>query len=160
MPDFDDVEVVLSHDSLQLTEFEQYRLSGNRFFAECGVVNGGRFSPETQNLYRLSDDDAARIRQLLSAAWASAPLTQAKLLPPGTGGGVFDPGSFSLTIRNQSGETKTQSSLDEISNSVGGVEERLRVFIVNLRRTASDHGFELCGNTLFFGLEGGKQGEQ
>jgi hypothetical protein len=160
LPALDDIEVVISHDALQVTEFEQFRLNGNRLFAECGVLNGGRFSPETQNMYRLSEDDAQRIRTALTAAWDSAPLTTAKLSPPGSGGGMFDPGSFGLTIRNSSGETRVNSSLDEIANSVGGVEERLRIFLVALRRTATEKGFGLCGNTVFFGIEGGKQGEQ
>lgn len=160
LPALDDVEVVISHDALQVTEFEQFRLNGDRFFTECGVLNGGRFSPETQNMYRLSHDDAERIRAALAAAWDSAPLTSAKLSPPGSGGGMFDPGSFALTIRNSLGETKINSSLDEIANSVGGVEERLKIFLVTLRRTATEKGFGLCGNTVFFGIEGGKRGEQ
>lgn len=149
-----EIELFLAKKSLHVTEFEQFKVSGKRLFAECGKLRSGRNVVEARRLKELS---APELEGLRNDSWALIQgynPAEAHLDPPGTNGGLFDPGQLFLTIRSSAGETSIRTALDSITPSSKLLTQRIELLAITLR---SSTGAPLCGNRDFHGVPARRQ---
>jgi hypothetical protein len=157
--------VYLARGSLfSAPEFEQYKVSGNSLFVECGIIRGGRAVAKAQNILSLStgaeealrtlEQDLSTYLETENPSLASQELGSFGFMHPGEATIHLSPGSSSPSPG--SGEVKT--TIDEISSSSNS--SPVRKLVVGLRTIARESlksrgGSEepLCGNTSFYGIE-------
>lgn len=147
------LDLFMTRSSLLSTDFEQYSLSEDGLFSECGVIDHGRFVAKTQILSDLSPEERAAI--IDSAYGLQQMLGEKKLTfdPPGTKASPFDPGSFSLKVSLGGEDIEVKTSFDAVVNGETRPTEKLRTLAKLLRYSAA----EGCGANTFYGLRGTKR---
>jgi hypothetical protein len=147
------IELYISRASLSRAEFEQYKISRNRIFNECGKVYGGRQTSEQQNLVKLDDKDLSEINELAGNILAFNKKHELNLDKPGTSTSMYDAGQFNLKIQQDSGTTEIKTSLDSVTTASKTSEDNLAKLAKKLRQLALDNSNQsLCGNRRFYDL--------
>ena len=145
------VELYLSRSSFSDTEFEHFKLSGNKLFGECGKIRRGRQIPVDQALTPVSADDSTKITDIAREILTEANTKNLSLAKPGANRHMADPGQFTLTLSTGSDLKRIETSLDEVSNANFSDTKKLKKLTETLRGVGSN---KLCGNKVFFGLGG------
>ena len=138
------LSVQLSRTSLFSNEFEQYRLSGNSLFFECGNFARNNYKPREQQVLVLSSDALTELVEKSQDLIDSLP-AHAKWDEPGKNDSVADPGQASLLIELGRDRSELKTSLDAIVNDDAAAARNL---VRALRHSAGNP----CGNQKFFGL--------
>jgi len=131
--------------------FEQFKLSGDRLFFECGSVSGGRHAAKEQKIITISPEQLERIK---IDAWQVRRYVedlQAKFKPPGSSGTIFDPGKLSVALQFSDGPHKLETSFDSVATGTEGKAAIVRTLAQDLRKAAGDN---LCGRATFYGFSG------
>lgn len=129
--------------------FEQFKLTGNTLYAECGNISGGRHAAQDQKLVTLSQ---AEIDELKGKAWSVQRYVaelHAKFDAPGGTSGMFDSGRLTLNLQFADGPVKVDTSFDSIVNGTEGRSAVVASLAAAIRKAAGD---KLCGSSSFFGL--------
>ena len=134
----------LSRVSLFSSDFEQYRLSGNSLYYECGYFARATFKPREQKVLVISSDALNDLAEKAQALADSLP-THGKWDDPGKNDSVADPGQANLLIEFGRNRSELKTSLDAITNDDSA---QARNLVRALRQSA---GYP-CGNQKFFGL--------
>lgn len=169
--------VYLARGSLFHTpEFEQYRLSGNTLFVECGVVRGGRPQSRDRHVFRLSPGELETLNENSAALIDFLQRRGSSFEDPGSQLGFTDPGQARISIKRVAAPhtsaspadsavdassnqvTELRTSLDEVASE--SLTSPLRKTVTSLRAIARDSllassaaGAPLCDNATFYGLE-------
>ncbi len=143
------LEIYLSHVSVRDILFENYKLSGNRLFYECGKIIRGKQTASEENFIALDEETLYKI--IAATAALDEHATRAMLDFPVTGSNdrPYDPGILELTLVSSGNPLSIATSLDAIAKPKT-VQERFTKNIVNAMREASDT--DPCGNERFFGF--------
>jgi hypothetical protein len=129
--------------------FEQFKITGNTMYAECGNISGGRHAAQDQKLLTLSQ---VEIDDLKGKAWSVQRYVaelDAKFDPPGGTSGMFDSGRLTLNLQFANGPIKVDTSFDSIVNGTEGRSAVVASLAAAVRKAAGD---KLCGSSSFFGL--------
>jgi hypothetical protein len=147
----------LAKGSFSSTEFEQFSLSGNSLFFECGKILRGKNIPEKQGVVTLEAENSSEIMllglEILGRASVNNPLS---LSEPGDLKGFADSGRIVLNLTTKDNKTaELNSALLEVSEPTTALEHSLLKFSVALRAAIKEArgDQELCGNESFFGIE-------
>lgn len=143
-------QLYLSRSSMQGTDFEQYKLTPQGLFYECGIIHRGRPEVKSQGIQALEGDALQGTRELAQKISADLGTTQPPLFdPPGSNAGFADPGKFllSLVIGDQAREVKT--SLDGVEKARTRVEGHAKEFAESVRGSVTT---SLCGSHDFYGI--------
>jgi len=143
------IELYMSRTSLFQANFEQYQLSPDLAFVECGEVRRGRHVPQQQNIISIPEDAYDRISE---ASWHVVEAVDRMTIdfdPPGTDKSLFDPGRLSLSIALDSRATEVKTSVDSVSLA-SSAKERNVLKLVKLIRGAV--GTNHCGLGEFYGI--------
>jgi hypothetical protein len=148
------IDLYLSRATFSGAQFEQFKFTNGKLFAECGKIAGGRQTATYQDLRKLSSEDNFAINSKTNTLIAFASSHELKLDEPGKSSSMFDPGQYELKINSSSGSTSIKTSLDAVSTASKTSEENLRVLAKTLRDIAMHHSpsSTLCGNKKFFDL--------
>jgi hypothetical protein len=87
-----------NRSTLGRTDYEQYRLVGNKLIWECGRISGGRYSPQTQSVETVSQsvtEDVSKLSQEIQRLIVDKGAVFDK---PGSTPEFFDPGQFTLAL--------------------------------------------------------------
>lgn len=154
-PNVESLELYLSRASFTGAEFEQFKFSNGRLFAECGKVAGGRQAAQYQDFHKLSAEQNQAINKRAQEALQFALNHELKLDDPGKSQSMFDPGQYNLHITSSAGPTNIQTSLDAIVAASKTSEENLRLLAKELREVAMQYSpsSKLCGNVSFYDLK-------
>ncbi len=87
-----------NRSTLGRTDYEQYRLVGNKLIWECGRISGGRYNPQTQSVDTVSETVSDRISELSQQLHRLVVEKGAAFDKPGSTPEFFDPGQFTLTL--------------------------------------------------------------
>jgi len=147
------LDLFMTRSSLLSTDFEQYSLSDDGLFSECGIIDHGRFVAKTQILSDLSSEERAAIVESAYGLQQMLGEKKPSFDPPGTKASPFDPGSFSLKISLGGEEIDVKTSFDAVVNGENRPTEKLRTLTKLLRYSAA----EGCGANTFYGLRGTKR---
>lgn len=140
----------LNRASLTSQEFEQYKALPQGLFMECGVVHRGRAQVREQGIQA---PNAERQRILKSMAHGILQQFSSQEAPvvdnAGTGGGLADPGKFTLTVIDGSQKAEVRTSLDWVERKQTSFSKKLNAFAKELRGVAPKSP---CGNEEFYGI--------
>ena len=142
------LDLFMSRSSLTETEFEQYSISGDSLFSECGLVERGRFVAKVQNVTTIAPDTAS---ELVAATFAVHQLVKEKrpsFDPPGTKASPFDPGTYALKSSCGGEPLDIKTSFDAVVNGETKPTAALGKLTKTLRLAAANG----CGGRNFFGL--------
>lgn len=144
------IELFMSRASMIDAEFEQFKLTGNRLYKECGTIRQGRHYPQMQDIDALPEDVAQAIRNQATVV-ASQPQNFDPLIIPGPGksSGMFDPGILNLTIKGKE-SLDIKTSFDSIGDADRLSEKDVKNLVSLLRQAA---GGRICDNAQFFGIK-------
>jgi len=145
----DSIELYVSRRSFSSTDFEQFKLFGDKLFVECGSVVRGHQKPAFQKLYNLDKDQNSSIHEFSSDALGTYALNKPLLDQPGDNSGMADPGQFYLTIVNGSQKTELKTSVDFVSTPSTPIGRKLRRIAEALRAAPR---IKICGFQSFYGL--------
>jgi len=147
------VDLYISRATHSRTEFEQYKVSNQRIFNECGKVFGGRQQSELQNLSQLDEVNSKEINSMAAEIIAFNTEHELNLDEPGTSTSMFDPGQFILKIQRTSETTVLKTSLDSVVGESKTSVELLKKLGKKLREIALTNSNQaLCGNRRFHEL--------
>ena len=145
------IELFLSRTSMTSTDFEQYKLSYNSVYFECGEIRRGRYLPRHQEFIDVASDLQQEIFSAANTTLDDRARNELALDPPGKNKNLADPGVFTLTIVPSSGETVILStSLDSVTNRGRELERDMEKLARLLRKSA---GNNVCGSPSFYGLQ-------
>lgn len=147
------LDLFMTRSSLLSTDFEQYSLTEDGLFGECGVVENGRFVAKTQTLSEISPTQRSAIVAATYGLGQMLAEKQPSFDPPGTKASPFDPGTFSLKAALGDEPFEVKTSFDSVVNGETRPTERLRT----LARLIRDSAVEGCGANTFYGLRGLKR---
>ncbi len=140
----------LNRASLTSQEFEQYKALPQGLFMECGVVHRGRAQVREQGIQAPS---AERQRVLKSMAHGILQQLSSHEAPTvdnaGTGGGLADPGKFTLLVMDGSQKAEVRTSLDWVERKQTSLSKKLNAFAQELRGVSPKSP---CGNEEFYGI--------
>lgn len=138
------LSVQLSRTSLFSNDFEQYRLSGNNLYYECGNFARENYKPREQKVLILSPDQQSELANLAQEVIGKS-AEHKNWDAPGKNDSIADPGRAILSVElgRESAEIKT--SLDALVESDYAQPREL----VRLLRTSAQNP---CGSLKFFGL--------
>ena len=147
-------EIYLARASLFKAEFEQFKVSANRVYSECGEIRRGRPVPFSQEFVSLDSALADSLQQQLSSVYAALNRQKPDLPGPGKAEGFADPGQVILSIESENGRVEARTSVDETSAAGGGELLQIRRFAVSVRKLVADAlgRRALCGNSEFYGI--------
>lgn len=134
----------LSRVSLFSSDFEQYRLSGNSLFFECGNFARSTFKPREQKVLVLNNDAQADLVEK-AQAFVDSLSSHGKWEEAGKNDSVADPGQASLLVELGRQRSELKTSLDAVANDDA---PEARNLVRALRRSAGNP----CGSQRFFGL--------
>ena len=140
------IKLYISRSSLYNTEFEQYTLSGDILFHECGKISNGRHQAGRQGVIKLENLTLEDLAQASAEVNESAMRNKEDLNKSGNNSDLFDPGVFQLEMDGLNSEIKT--SLDSVTAGTGPLERKLRNLAETIRKSAEE---KLCGKE-FYGL--------
>ena len=149
----DSVDLYVSRASLTRTEFEQYKITKQKFYYECGKINGSMPKPEVQNVKNLSLNDYSQISKLASDIVNFQNRHELNLDKEGKSTSMFDAGQFILTISAGAKPVEIKTSLDSITSATKTSENYLKLIAKKIREIALiNSGSSLCGNRKFYEL--------
>jgi hypothetical protein len=142
------VELLMVRGHLTAVEFEQYKLEGNRVFAECGKIKRGKFQPETQKFVTITLEQRLALMDSLANGYST--FGDAKLPQPEKNStGFFGPGEYVLSIRGGASEKTLRTGVDNVASGSRAAERRLVEFTQLLRAVPPE---TMCGNESFYGI--------
>ncbi len=147
-PPLKSLDLFMTRSSLTSTEFEQYSLSEDSLFGECGVVERGKFIAQTQKVAALSPEMSAALAEASCAVLRSIEGRKLSFDPPGTKPSPLDPGAFALKTGCGDTPVEVKTSFDTVVNGETKQTEALGK-LTRLVRLAAVEG---CGGRTFFGL--------
>lgn len=144
------IELYLSRANLVETEFEQFKAQGSKLFIECGKIRRGRFVPQNQDIFPLSESEQAA---LYSKAYAVKHFANRDFDKPGDNSSLIDPGQalVTITVPASQGEEKTsvKTSVDAVSSQISPADTAVYQLASTLRKAS---GGSPCGNKSFYGI--------
>lgn len=144
------INIFLSRSSLGITEFEQFKLTGNsNLFYECGKINRGRYVPEVQEIKNIETASANEILSLTNDLLQAKEKTKSALEKPGNNGSLFDPGQLMMEINSKDSKSEIKTSLDSISDAQTDLQIKIRALTRKFRSSTMS---KLCGNKEFYGI--------
>ena len=148
------LDFYVSRATLTRTEFEQFKLNGEMLFSECGLVLGGRQSPQQNKLKRLSDEESASLLENINKVLEFSAKHNLNLDPPASSTSMFDAGQFILKISRDSGSEEIKTTLDSVVSGSKTSLENLKKLARSIREAAmrSHESHTLCGNRRFHEL--------
>jgi hypothetical protein len=149
-PPVQSIELYLSRGSSQGSDFEQFKLSGDSLYKECGPIKRGRQYAAEQEVVPLPSEYRPLIDEAAAAVISALSVPNTVLAKPGASSGIFDPGEISLALKTEQTKVKVATSLDTVSDPDGPTEEKI-LKLVKLVRTAA--GLPFCGTTQFYGIK-------
>lgn len=147
------LELYLSRGSSQGADFEQFKISGDTLYKECGPIKRGRQYAAEQEVVQISSEMRPRIDEAAAKVIEALAVPNTILAKPGTGSGIFDPGQLTLALQSEKSKVSIATSLDTVSEPEGRTEEKIRD-LVALVRTAA--GLPFCGVNQFYGIKPAK----
>lgn len=146
------IELYVSRSNMADTEFEQYKVSAGRLFAECGKIKAGRYVPIEQESDEVEADLAGQIGEAVQGVLSADAELEHPYDEPGSNRSMMDPGQLYLTLAFGEEVKSIKTSLDSVSEPTGSRERKL-LKLLRLMRGAS--GEPLCGNREFYGVPAG-----
>lgn len=147
------IDLYLSRASLTRTEFEQFKVSNNRLFIECGKVNGGKQAAEYQKFIDLDSSDLEEIKALSDTVVEFSRTHELMLDKPGSGSSMFDAGQFLLKIQLKDGTNELNTSLNSVTSGSKTALKNLLSLAQKIREIALEESDEmLCTNRRFYEL--------
>jgi hypothetical protein len=150
------LRLYLAKGSFSTTEFEQFSLSSNSLFFECGKIRRGKNIPESQGIVSLEGATSSEIvllgMEILGRAATSDPLSLAE---PGNLKGFMDSGKVVLNLSTKDNRTaEINTGLNQVSEPLTSLERSLLKLSKLLRaQVKNSRGSDiLCGNDIFFGI--------
>lgn len=150
------VRLYLAKGSFATTEFEQFSLSGNSLFFECGKIQRGKNIPAAQGIITLNNEGASELilmgMEILGRASVSDPLS---LATPGDLRGFADSGKIILNLQTKDNKSaQLNTGLNEVAEPATILERNILKLTQTLRAQVKEkRGSEgLCGNESFFGI--------
>ncbi len=140
------IELYLSRANLVEAEFEQFKTQGNKLFVECGKIRRGRFVPEAQDVFPLSD---AELQRLNEGAWSVAQFLDHDFDSPGDNSSLADPGQAYFTIQDSQKKAEIKTALDSVTSQTTPADTALYDLASALRKAS---GGAPCGNRSFYGI--------
>ena len=151
------VRLYIAKGNFTSTEFEQYSLSGNSLFFECGMIRRGKNIPSAQGVIQLKDSSSSAVvllgMEILGRAAVSNPLSLAE---PEDQKSFADSGKVILNLQTKDNKSaQLNTALNEVSDPLTALERNILKLSKMLRAEVKDvRGDEaLCGNESFFGIE-------
>jgi hypothetical protein len=145
------LELFVQRSSVTTSEFEQFKVVGERLFYECGTVSRGRFVPDTQQFVSFPETMVEQYQTRLSRVVALLGPDQV-FDAPGKAAHMADPGIFSLHVEIAENQHEVRTAFDSVVSPDTRVERELHALARILRAAA---GGEICGNRHFYGLKAG-----
>lgn len=149
------IELYLSRASVSKSEFEQFKVTNEHIYVECGKIAGGRQSAQYQELSPLSQVDQNEIHDLTSTIVDFSNSHTLHLDQAGNSDIFYDPGQFILKLEGPSNKILIKTSLDSIASASKTSEDNLKKLAIKLRESAkkASNSGNLCGNNKFFDLD-------
>lgn len=151
---YDSVEIYMGRSGLSEKNFEQFKVTKSRIFAECGRIAGGRQVSQYQAVNRISGED---LQDITGKVWKIIDFTnnhELKLDPPDKGTGYFDRGQFTVSIRAPGTPRDIKTTLDSMASPSKTSEKNLNELAKTVRAIAvkNSGGASLCGKDKFYDL--------
>jgi len=143
------LEVYLSRASLSGVDFEQYKISGETLFFECGILKRGHHQVKGELVEKLK---ARQRQELASKTWGlSQSLTGLKepFEKPGQSRNMFDPGRISVLAELPNRKIEIESSLDSIASPQNRAQTATLRLVGFVRGLVSN---EPCGLRDFYDI--------
>lgn len=135
-------------DLLAAPQFEQYKLSNNKLFGECGKVLKAGPVAAAQDLSQVDPQQLASINAAASEIIELLKSEESNLSEPGGISGFMASGKLEITIQSGDNSSKLETSLNSIAEPSSLAEKRVHNLVELLRGTAPNQ----CGNRQFFGI--------
>lgn len=147
-------ELYYSRASINGAEFEQFKLSDNSLFFECGTIRGGRYFASEQELTSVSPELLSNLNGKANAIVKLLSMSKTELPASGSSKHLADPGEFKLLLNHKTSEHSITTAFDPIAEPSSLIERRVNEFTLLVRSVAKEG---LCGNLSFFGLSARRQ---
>ncbi len=144
------VELTISKTPLSgPAEFEQYKISGDKIFAECGRIRQNRFEATQHNLSSLQQEKLQSLAADVYDLVTYIDNKKQQFSPAGKSIGLTDPGMLALAIQSSKAENRYTTSFDSISQPSYPAEVKLSRVAVQIRSLLPT---TLCDNRSFYGM--------
>lgn len=148
-PAFDSVSINLSRMSFSDTEFENYKVTGDKVFQECGSYRRGKYYPKEQKVLRLRASAITYLREEVEDFIQKYKQQEWKWDAPGKNLSPADPGQLKADIISGKDNITINTSLDGISSPNVEIARYMKSLVRTVRGIS---GSPPCGNREFYGI--------
>lgn len=144
----DGLLISYNRSTLGRTDYEQYRLVGDKLLWECGRISAGRYNPQTQRVSIVTPEKLALIKSFGAQIHRLVIEKRAKFATPGTTPEFFDPGQYTLTLEQRKTPATVKTTFDSVAIPQATREHLLNKLTLAVRGVVADQ--VPCGIKEFY----------